>query len=248
MPFKQIRVSPVLLNFTAQDAGDVLFNNAEIELPYAGTCSVIGVTVVNHADLAPADSKLEMIFLNDNSVDIGVPDATASIQFGKIARSFIGYYRQDLSADNSSSVDDFDNFTISGINSTFFNNNGTDEASASYGSQYPLLLTPKAGERKVYFSAITPGTPAFDGVTGVVNEGAADVGSTSITVRSVDATNHFNIGDTVSDVSANVIGVIKSLTATSIEFEEPSLHALGDDETIFLANQLLFIFNIEYDI
>jgi len=245
MPFKQIRVSPALTNFTAMHQGDVVFNNAEIELPHSGTCAVIGITVVNHANLAPSGAQLEMIFLNDNSTDIGAVDDTASIKFGKIAKSFLGYYRQDLSASNSSSSGDFDEFTISGINSTFYN--GAEEA--SYGSQYPILLTPKAGERSVYFSSITPDTPAFDGATGVEADGAVSSGaSDTLTVDGQAADLHFNIGDTVCDSGANVVGVIKSLTATSIVFEAVTTHAVGDDEELFLANQLLFIFNVEYDI
>jgi len=249
MPFKQIRVSPVLTDFSAMGAGDVVFNNAEIELPTSGTCAVRGITVVNHADITTSSCELEMIFLNDNSTNIGTVNATAGVGFGKIAKSFLGYYRQDLNTDNSSSTGDFSAFTISGINSTFFSYNGTDEASASYGSQYPVLLTPKAGERSVYFSAITPDTPTLDGATGVIADGAVSSGaSDTLTVKTVDATLHFNIGDTVCDSSANVIGVIKSLTATSIVFEAVTARAVSDDDELFLANQLLFIFNVEYDI
>tara|TARA_R100001443_G_scaffold87964_1_gene94461 strand:+ start:19 stop:738 length:720 start_codon:yes stop_codon:yes gene_type:complete len=239
MPFKQIKVSPVLTNFTAMDAGDVVFNNAEIELPYSGTCAVRGITVVNHANLNPADAELEMIFLNDNGTDIGTVDATASVKFAPIAESFLGYYRQSLSADNTSSSGDFDEFTISGINST----------KATFTSQYPLFLTPKSGERNVYFSAITPDTPTFDGATGVIVNGAVTLGaSDTLAVDGQPAGLHFKVGDTVCDSSANVVGVIKSVSTNSIVFEAVTTHAVANDEELFLANQLLFIFNVEYDI
>ena len=241
MPFKQIRVSPVLTDFSAMGAGDVVFNNAEIELPYSGTCAVRGITVVNHADIAPASMELEMMFLNDNSTNIGTVNATAGVSFGKIAKSFLGYYRMHIDSHNAASTGDFDEFTIGGLNST----------KPTYNSQYPILLTPKAGERSVYFSAITPDEPTFDGATGVdvTSDGAVLAGaSDTVAVTSVDATLHFNVGDTVCDSAANVIGVIKSLTATSITFEAVTAHALANDEELFLANQLLFIFNVEYDI
>ena len=239
MPFKQIRVSPVLTDFSAMGGGDVVFNNAEIELPHSGTCAVRGITVVNHADITTSSCELEMIFLNDNSTNIGTVNATAGVGFGKIAKSFLGYYRMHMDSHNASSTNDFDEFTICGLNST----------KPTYNSQYPILLTPKAGERSVYFSAITPDTPTFDGATGVIADGAVSSGaSDTLTVKTVDATLHFNIGDTVCDSSANVVGVIKSLTATSIVFEAVTTHAIADDEELFLANQLLFIFNVEYDI
>ena len=48
------------------------------------------------------------------------------------------------------------------------------------------------------------------------------------------------------DADDNVVGVIKSLTATSIVFESVTGEALANNEELFTPHSLEFIFDIEY--
>jgi len=47
-------------------------------------------------------------------------------------------------------------------------------------------------------------------------------------------------------VDDNVVGVIESLTATSIVFTAVTAHALADDEELFTPHSLSFKIDIEY--
>ena len=237
MAFKQIRVSPIL-DLDAYADNDVLFPLTEIQLPSKRTCKIIAITVINIAEIAAQAYDMNLLFLNDNSQELGTVNATAgTLTYNNARQSVVA--NPILISKMASATDDFDNFTIaSSINNTAVSNFG----------QAPFLVEPKSGSRSVWFSAISDGdTPTYAGATGVLANGAVSAGaSTTITVDTVDATLHFKVGDTVVDADDNVFGVIESLTATSITFTAVTGEALANNEELFTPHQLEFIFDIEY--
>ena len=237
MAFKQIRVSPIL-DLDAYADNDVLFPLTEIQLPSKRTCKITAITVINRAEIAPQGYDMHLLFLNDNSQELGTVNATAGTLTYNNARQRV-LASVILSTKVASAANDLDNFTIaSSINNT----------SSSVFGQAPFLIEPKSGSRSVWFSAISDGdTPTYAGATGVLANGAVSAGaSTTITVDTVDATLHFKVGDTVVDADDNVFGVIESLTATSITFTAVTGEALANNEELFTPHQLEFIFDIEY--
>ena len=237
MAFKQIRVSPIL-DLDAYTDNDVLFPLTEIQLPSKRTCKITAITVINRAEIAPQGYDMHLLFLNDNSQELGTVNATAGTLTYNNARQRV-LASVILSTKVASAANDLDNFTIaSSINNT----------SSSVFGQAPFLIEPKSGSRSVWFSAISDGdTPTYAGATGVLANGAVSAGaSTTITVDTVDATLHFKVGDTVVDADDNVFGVIESLTATSITFTAVTGEALANNEELFTPHQLEFIFDIEY--
>lgn len=237
MAFKQIRVSPIL-DLDAYADNDVLFPLTEIQLPSKGTCKIIAITVINRAEITAQGYDMNLLFLNDNSQELGTVNATAgTLTYNNARQSVVA--NAILISKMASITDDFDNFTIaSSINNTAVSNFG----------QAPFLVEPKSGSRSIWFSAISDGdTPTYAGATGVLANGAVSAGaSTTITVDTVDATLHFKVGDTVVDADDNVFGVIESLTATSITFTAVTGEALANNEELFTPHQLEFIFDIEY--
>jgi hypothetical protein len=237
MAFKQIRVSPIL-DLDAYADNDVLFPLTEIQLPTNGTCKITAITLINRAEIAPSGYDVNLLFLNDNSQELGTVNATAGTLTYNNARQSVTA-NAIISTRQSSAVNDFDNFTIA---------SSVSHAGATNFGITPILVEPKSGSRSVWFSAISNGvTPTYAGATGVLANGAVSTGaSTTITVDTVDATLHFKVGDTVVDADDNVFGVIESLTATSITFTAVTGEDLANNEELFTPHQLEFIFDIEY--
>ena len=70
--------------------------------------------------------------------------------------------------------------------------------------------------------------------TGIqVNEGdGVDIGETAITVDTVDARIHFNVGETVYNLTGEKVGVITALAATTVTIGEGALVAMLDDDPL----------------
>ena len=238
MAFKQIRVSPIM-DLDAYADNDVLFPLTEIQLPSNRACRITNITTINRAETTTGDYDMQILFLNDNSQELGTVNATAgTLTYNNARQSVIGYVIQTTSP--ASTSDDFDNFTI--------NSSANNPNSISFG-QTPIIVEPKSGSRSIWFSAISydADTPTYAGATGVLAAGAVSAGaSATIAVDTVDATLHFKVGDTVVDEDDNVFGVIESLTATSITFTTVTGEALANNEELFTPHQLEFIFDIEY--
>ena len=237
MAFKQIRVSPIL-DLDAYADNDVLFPLTEIQLPSKGTCKIFNITVINRAEIAGNSFDMRLLFLNDNSQELGTVNATAgTLTYNNARQSVLA--NVIFLTKNGTLANDFDNFTIA---------SSANHVSASNFGISPILVEPKSGSRSVWFSAISNGdTPTYAGATGVLANGAVSAGaSTTITVDTVDATLHFKVGYTVVDADDNVFGVIESLTATSITFTAVTGEALANNEELFTPHQLEFIFDIEY--
>jgi len=239
MAFKQIRVSPIM-DLDAYADNDVLFPLTEIELPSNRACRITNITTINRAETSAGSYDMQLLFLNDNSQELGTVNATAgTLTYNNARQSVIAYVIQATSP--SSVTNDFDNFTI---NSSVNNPN-----SISFG-QTPIVVEPKSGSRSIWFSAISDGdTPTYAGSTGVLVNNGSNYGadsSTTIDVDTVDATLHFKAGDTVVDADDVVIGVIESVTPTLITLTTNNIGALTDDDELFTPHQLEFIFDIEY--
>jgi hypothetical protein len=71
--------------------------------------------------------------------------------------------------------------------------------------------------------------------TGIqVNEAdGVSIGETAITVDTVDARLHFNVGETVYSPNEERVGVITALSATTVTIGAGSLVTINDDEPLF---------------
>ena len=239
MAFKQIRVSPIM-DLDAYTAEDVMFPLTEIQLPSKRACKLINITVINRAGTAADGWNMHLLFLNDNSQELGTVQATAGTLTYQNARDSVLSY-VPINSKYASAANDFDNFTITSSSSYsgFFGDGNSS-----------ILLEPKSGNRSIWFSATAHNdTPTFAGVTGVRVNNASNYGadsSTTIIVDAVDATLHFKAGDTVVDADDVVIGVVDSVTANLITLTTNNIGALTDDDYLFTPHQLEFIFDLEY--
>jgi hypothetical protein len=250
MPFEQIRVSPVL-DTAAYANTDVLFDATEIQLPIDGPCVIRNITMIDrdNDDNLPA-KDMQLLFLNKNS-SIGTVNATAGgITAGEAVNDVIGFCHmrfQTYAAQN-----DFDNFNIASTADVFLTSS-SDDTGASLRNMFSgqIVVKPLAGERSVYVAAVVEGgdSPTFAGTTPVtVNDGSnysADQTPT-ITVDGADPRDHFVVGDTVRDASNVIIGVIESMTSTTITFTTNNIGALTDDDVLHTSNSLTLVFDIEY--
>ena len=240
MAFKQIRVSPIM-DLDAYADNDVLFPLTEIQLPsQTGACKITAITVVNRAETGVNDWDMRLLFLNDNSQELGTVNATAgTLTYNNARQSVVA--NVILSSKNGADTDDFDNFSIA---------SSSNHASSSNYGIAPILVEPKSGSRSVWFSAISNGdTPTYAGATGVLVNNVSNYGadsSTTIIVDTVDATLHFKAGDTVVDADDVVIGVVESVTANLITLTTNNIGALTNNDELFTPHQLEFIFDIEY--
>ena len=240
MAVRQIKVSPVV-DQDAHADNDVLFNCVAIELPTNGACKLLGIQMVDRAETEVGDGAVQITFW-DEDITLGTLNATAGTVTAMQARDSLLCYTFIRRYDTQ--VNDFDNFMVSD------NRLSGTAATHQSVSALPMVLQPKAGSRTVYMAGIVGpdnDTPTFTGSTGVIVDGAVSAGaSATVAVDTVDATLHFKVGDTVVDVDDNVVGVIESLTATSIVFTAVTAHALADDEELFTPHSLSFKLDIEY--
>tara|TARA_R110002012_G_scaffold171580_1_gene336438 strand:- start:47 stop:796 length:750 start_codon:yes stop_codon:yes gene_type:complete len=249
MPFEQIRVSPVLDTAAYADA-DVLFDATEMQLPIDGPCVIKNITIIDRDQNNMATSDMQMIFLNKSS-SIGTVSATADgITAGEAVNDIVGFFH--VKALTFSATNDFDAFNIMS-SADIFRNADSDDTSASAKNMFSgnIVVKPLAGERSVYVAAVVSGgdTPTFAGTTPVtVNDGSnysADQTPT-ITVDGADPRDHFVVGDTVRDASNVIIGVIESMTSTTITFTTNNIGALTDDDVLHTSNSLTLVFDVEY--
>jgi len=240
MPFKQVRVSPVL-DLDAYANNDILFALTEIPLPISDGCLLRNITIVDRAKVDATDLDMQLLFMNTSDNAIGTVQGTSvSLTSFNARNGVIGFTHYDNTT--QSGDPDFDNFNVS---------SSTDN-NLTTAFNKPIVLQPLAGSRSVFFTAISiDETPTFAGVTGVtVNNGSnygADA-STTIIVDGVDPRLHFNVGDTVVDADDVVIGIVKSLEANLITFTTNNIGALTDDDTLFTPHSLEFIFDFEYNL
>ena len=242
MAVRQIKVSPVV-DQDAHDDNDVLFNCIPIELPTNGACKLLGVQVVDRAENTGANGAMQITFWNED-ITLGSLNETAGTVTAMQARdSLLAYI--PFRGTGGTAVNDFDNFMVRDSRSS-----GTAATSVQPLPAQPVILQPKAGSRTVYMAGIIgpdSDTPTFTGSTGVICDGAVTLGaSATVAVKTVSALLHFKVGDTVVDVDDNVVGVIESLTATSITFTAVTTHAVADDEELFTPHSLSFKLDIEY--
>jgi len=239
MAFKQIRVSP-LLDLDAYANNDLIFALTEIPLPQKGACLLRNITIVNRT--TDADIDMSILFLNNNDTAVGTRQgSTISFPYIEARDKVLGFI--ETAGIFSSVSNDWDNFMLHTTRqATSAAQDGTNRLFNG------MILEPESGSRSVFFTAIDDNeAPTFAGVTGVLVNGAVSAGaSDTVAVDDVSALLHFKVGDTVVDADDNIVGVIKSLTATSIVFNAVTGTALANDEALFTPHSLEFIFDIEY--
>ena len=239
MPFKKVRVSPIL-DLDAYSDNDLIFDLTEIPLPIKGACLLRNMTIVNRT--TDFNNDMGLIFLNNNTTSFGaLNQGTMNLTYMEARDRVLGFI--ETNSLTRTETDDFDNFLL---HTTVLAVNTTGQAKNQLFNG--MILEPESGSNSVYFAAIDASeAPTYAGATGVDMNGAVSAGaSDTITVQNVDATLHFKVGDTVVDADDNVVGVIKSLTATSIVFNDVTGTALADGEELFTPHSLEFIFDIEY--
>tara|TARA_R110002073_G_scaffold314989_1_gene487412 strand:- start:46 stop:765 length:720 start_codon:yes stop_codon:yes gene_type:complete len=239
MPFKKVRVSPIL-DLDAYSNNDLVFDLTEIPLPIKGACLLTNITIVNRT----TDDNIDMglIFLNNNSTSFGaLNQGTMDVTYMEARDRVLGFI--ETTAIRSTGSTDWDNFFL---HTTMVAADATGDAKNRIFNG--MILEPESGSSSVYFAAIDSNeAPTYAGVTGVLVNGAVSAGaSDTVAVDDVSALLHFKVGDTVVDADDNVVGIIKSLTATSIVFESVTGEALANNEALFTPHSLEFIFDIEY--
>ena len=239
MPFKKVRVSPIL-DLDAYSDNDLIFDLTEIPLPIKGACLLRNMTIVNRT--TDFNNDMALIFLNNNTTSFGaLNQGTMNLTYMEARDRVLGFIETNSLA--RTQTDDFDNFLL---HTTVLAVNTAGQAKNQFFNG--MILEPESGSNSVYFAAIDVSeAPTYAGATGVLVNGAVSAGSSdTVAVDTVSALLHFKVGDTVVDADDNVVGVIKSLTATSIVFENVTGEALANNDELFTPHSLEFIFDIEY--
>jgi hypothetical protein len=78
--------------------------------------------------------------------------------------------------------------------------------------------------------------------TGIKTDVAKDVGSTTVDVKTVDATTIFNVGDKVYLGNGAILGVLSAVTATLLTFESGITHYIIDELFIYKKSPLPKVF------
>ena len=239
MPFKQVRVSPIL-DLDQYSNQNIIFSLTEIPLPAKSACILRNITILNRT--TDVDIDMSLLFLNNNETAIGtVQGASVTLPYIEARDKVLGFVK--TAAMFSTAAADYDNFILHTTRLA------ADETGAAVNRLFNgMILEPESGSRSVYFTALDNAeAPTYAGATGVLVNGAVSAGaSDTVVVDTVSALLHFKVGDTVVDADDNVVGVIKSLTATSIVFESVTGEALANNEELFTPHSLEFIFDIEY--
>ena len=117
----------------------------------------------------------------------------------------------------------------------------TDTRTHVMGDLLMVTGTFTGGEAEISFDGLLSTVFAAGGHltskynTGIqVNEGdGVSIGETAITVDTVDARIHFNVGETVYSPNEERVGVITALGATTVTIGAGSLVAMADDDPLF---------------
>ena len=108
MPFKKVRVSPIL-DLDAYSNNDLVFDLTEIPLPIKGACLLTNITIVNRT--TDVDIDMGLIFLNNNSTSFGaLNQSTMNVTYMEARDRVLGFI--ETTAIRSTGSTDWDNFLL----------------------------------------------------------------------------------------------------------------------------------------
>ena len=228
-------------------AGDIIFNWTAVDVP-KGSCCLRSISAyVNAEDGAYGSGSLtdlELVFAK--SVDGTAPPSLGDINgvqtaCGELRHHYVGGARlESIAATGTLSKLTFGVGYIAG---TMANDSG-----GKGGQGLPLVidLEPDSGINvgfdKLYVAGFQVGARNYG--TGVLADGAVDASSaqsTSITVKGVDATKLFSVGDQVyvMDLDTPIPGTLTAVTGTTLTFSEANTTVdITDEDELLNANPI----------
>jgi len=106
-----------------------------------------------------------------------------------------------------------------------FNTDATGTTKATF--------TNTTGFKELIFNVFAEQELLADSGSNINETGGYGVGVSSFTVDGTSPNNNYNIGDVVLDQYNRKIGHVKTLTGTSINFREPTLVGIADDDNLY---------------
>ena len=241
-------------NGTDIGGSDILFDWNAIDIPKGGSLLKSITAYANAEDGAYAAGSLtdiELIFARSvNGVAPPTMGATNALQTGcgALRHHWVGGARLE----STSAVGTLSKLTFGVGYITATTSNGDDGGS---GNSLPLVidLEPDSGTNvgydKLYVAAFQVSTRNWG--TGVLADGAVDASSaqsTTITVKTVDATKLFSPGDQVYvyDLDTPIPGTLTKVEATTLTFSEANTTVdIADGDELINANPIRFKFGFE---
>ena len=221
---------------------DVLFNWTAFDIP-KGSAMLKNVTLLvagNHG-ARQAEANIKLLFAKKYKGtapgDLGTPNATAN---------GLGYMKNILGAM------EFDNTDTLGVSTDYFSvmQSGYEVAGDTKFGPGNFVIEGEAankdGTTTVYVAGISGGALNFS--TSVLANGAVTSGAaTDITVKTVVAGRHFDVGDVILiHDSDTAIGTISSIPdATSIILESANGVAIADEDEIMPQSPVKIILHLE---
>ena len=228
-------------------AGDIIFNWTAVDVPKGGSAIVSISAVVNAEDGAYGSGSLtdyELMFAK--SVDGVAPPSLGDIYAaqttgGEMRHHVIGSARLESSTPSAT-------LSKPAFHVVYTNSSHGVGNSASVGSNTPIVmdLEPDSGTNvgfdKLYVAALQVSARNYG--TGVLADGAVDASSaqsTTITVKTVDATKLFSVGDQVyvMDLDTPIPGTLTKVEATTLTFSEANTTVdITDGDELLNANPI----------
>ena len=228
-------------------AGDIIFNWTAVDVPKGGSAICSISAVVNAEDGAYAAGSLtdyELLFAK--SVDGVAPPSLGDINgvqttCGALRHHVIGSARIESTAAVGT-------ISKTAFHVVYMNSAPNTGNSTNAGSNVPIVmdLEPESGTNvgfdKLYVAGFQ--VTARNYGTGVLADGAVDASSaqsTTITVKTVDATKLFSVGDQVyvMDLDTPIPGTLTKVEATTLTFSEANTTVdIADEDELLNANPI----------
>ena len=224
--------------------GDIIFNWTAVDVP-KGSCLLKSVIAyVNAEDGAYAAGSLtdyELIFAK--SVSGVVPPSLGTIggaqdACGQLRHHYIGAVRLESTAIKGT--------VTQATFGVMFHGGATGQTNEHAQQNFVVDLEPTSGTNvgydKLYVAGLHVSTRNYG--TGVLADGAVTASSaesTTITVKTVDATKLFSVGDTVyvMDLDTKIPGTLTKVEATTLTFSEANTTVdITDGDELINANPI----------
>ena len=228
-------------------AGDIIFNWTAVDVPKGGSAICSISAVVNAEDGAYGVGSLtdyELLFAK--SVDGTAPPSLGDINAaqttcGELRHHIIGSTRLESTAAVGT-------ISKTAFHVVYMNSAPNTGNSTNTGGSVPIVmdLEPESGTNvgydKLYVAAFQVAARNYG--TGVLADGAVDASSaqsTTITVKTVDATKLFSVGDQVyvMDLDTPIPGTLTKVEATTLTFSEANTTVdIADGDELLNANPI----------
>jgi len=227
-------------------AGEIVFNWTAVDVPKGGSAICSISAVVNGEDGAIANSLTDYELLFAKSVDGVAPPSLGDINSaqtacGELRHHVIGSARLESTAAVGT-------ISKAAFHVIYMNSAPNAGNSANQGSNVPIVmdLEPNSGTNvgfdKLYVAGFQISARNYG--TGVLADGAVDASSaqsTTITVKTVDATKLFSVGDQVyvMDLDTPIPGTLTKVEATTLTFSEANTTVdISDEDELLNANPI----------